>query len=572
MSTQVAPIFTMEQLETAMMADVVTRFANTWESTSRFSLLVKYEGKPAWQAIANLTSRNILRKADVNKTTDEEEYIPTASAFEFCGNPELLRKAKASTTVVLHTLKQMFKGERKREGLTLDDFQRHVNELYPGNTFDSKDLKLGLYLAKDFNVLSVYGSDFKEVGQFRISEAAISMANPDSEWDRVMSALNPRQRVAEDGLATLPSDEWEEIKPLGSGGQSDVYLVRSPKRVSERTEYLHKIRTALQGDKQAELADAIASYSRPESLSELGAKKVFKIRDDSTEQHALDRLKQEFTILKQNRPGLPRLLDSNESERWIVTELFPNGTVEDNIARYKGKPALALKAFLSLVNTVTQLHDDGIVHRDIKPANVFVKQDDELVLGDFGIVFVPDQPARLTRTNESVGPHDYMPPWADIGGRLDKVDCNFDVYMLGKLLWCMVSGRLVLRREWFQETINDVSVMFRDDPHAYMINTILKRCVVDRPENCMGIHDMRAMVIAFVSLIEQGGQLLQNEVPRPCHVCGHGEYQPEDFRQKDSAFHMRFWNLSGGSNDINLATVRLFVCNSCGHVELFKAK
>jgi hypothetical protein len=33
-----------------MMADVVTRFANTWESTSRFSLLVKYEGGPAWQA------------------------------------------------------------------------------------------------------------------------------------------------------------------------------------------------------------------------------------------------------------------------------------------------------------------------------------------------------------------------------------------------------------------------------------------------------------------------------------------------------------------------------------------
>jgi hypothetical protein len=33
----------------------------------------------------------------------------------------------------------------------------------------------------------------------------------------------------------------------------------------------------------------------------------------------------------------------------------------------------------------------------------------------------------------------------------------------------------------------------------------------------------------FVSMLEQGGQLLQREVPRPCHVCGHGEYQPESF-------------------------------------------
>jgi serine/threonine protein kinase len=570
MSTQVAPTLTMEQLETAMMADVVTRFANTWESTSRFSLLVKYEGKPAWQAIANLTSRNILRKADVNKSTDDEEYIPTASAFEFCGNPELLRKAKAATTVVLHTLKQMFKGERKREGLTFDDFQQHVNEIYPGNTFDSKELKLGLYLAKDFNVLSVYGSDFKEVGQFRISESAISMANPDAEWDKVMATLNPRQRVTAEGSATLPSDEWEKIRPLGSGGQSDVYLVRSPGRVSERTECLRRIRTALQGGQQAELADAIASYSRPESLSELGAKKIFKIREGSTEQQALDRLQQEFAILKQNRPGLPRLLDSNESERWIVTELFPNGTVEDNILRYKGKPALALKAFLSLVNTVSQLHDDGIVHRDIKPANVFVKQDDELVLGDFGIVFVPDQPARLTRTGESVGPHDYMPPWADIGGRLDNVNGNFDVYMLGKLLWCMVSGRLVLRREWFRQSQNDVSVMFRDDPHAYMINTILEKCVVENEKDCVGIHDIRAMVIAFVSLIEQGGQLLQDEVPRPCHVCGHGKYRPELFGQTVPKFNMRLWNMSGGAQDINHATVRLFVCSSCGHMAFFR--
>ena len=43
---------------------------------------------------------------------------------------------------------------------------------------------------------------------------------------------------------------------------------------------------------------------------------------------------------------------------------------------------LALRAFLSLVNTVTKLHDENIVHRDIKPANVFVRELDDLVLGD----------------------------------------------------------------------------------------------------------------------------------------------------------------------------------------------
>src|SRR6266496_917165 len=108
--TTAAPALTIEQLETAILGDVVTRFVNLKESTSRFSLLVKFEGQPAWQAIGNLVARNMMRNSAFNKPTEEEEYLPAAAAFEFCGNPELLKKAKAATTVVLHTLKQMFKG------------------------------------------------------------------------------------------------------------------------------------------------------------------------------------------------------------------------------------------------------------------------------------------------------------------------------------------------------------------------------------------------------------------------------------------------------------------------------
>jgi hypothetical protein len=60
----------------------------------------------------------------------------------------------------------------------------------------------------------------------------------------------------------------------------------------------------------------------------------------------------------------------------------------------------------------------------------------------------------------------------------------------------------------------------------------------------VGIHDLRAMVLAFVSLTEQGSQLLQDAVPRPCHVCGAGTYKPEHFHQSNPAFHPRLWNLS----------------------------
>jgi hypothetical protein len=46
-----------------------------------------------------------------------------------------------------------------------------------------------------------------------------------------------------------------------------------------------------------------------------------------------------------------------------------------------------------------------------------------------------------------------MPQWGDLGERLEHVQPNFDVYMLGKLLWCMVSGRLKLPREYHKKPL-----------------------------------------------------------------------------------------------------------------------
>lgn len=222
--------------------------------------------------------------------------------------------------------------------------------------------------------------------------------------------------------------DWQVVGDLlGEGGQSKVYRVRGPERLNARNKDNERIcafspwgvvRADTHAKLTGEFADAVVDYGRAESFSEFGALKEFKFRDD--EEQAISRLKQEVQILGEGRPGLPRLLDFNLNERWMVTEYFPNSTLENNYSKYEGDVRRALTAFLSLVTTVAALHANGIIHRDIKPANVFVGQENRLILGDFGIVFLPDQPARLTRTKETVGPHDYMPPWAEAGGRLPK--------------------------------------------------------------------------------------------------------------------------------------------------------
>jgi serine/threonine protein kinase len=388
--------------------------------------------------------------------------------------------------------------------------------------------------------------------------------------------------------------DWEVIKPLGGGGQSDVFLVRSPERCKERAKCIDSIKEALglpreshylisklPADEAAKLlSDAITGHARPELPSELGALKLFtKLRmpGPEGEKQVLGRLKVEIATMQDNdNPGLLKMLDSNLSQRWIVTEYHPKGTFADHLLRYKGNAAFALKAFRSLVAVVASLHQPkangiSIIHRDIKPTNVFLGKDDQFILGDFGIVYSPEHTQRLTRTGEAVGPWDYMPPWAE-DQRLDDVQPNFDVYMLGKFLWCMVSGRLRLLREYYnspQRPEYNLTLQFKGDPLMHVVNSILDRCLVQDPADCLrSAQELLEIVDGHLAIINRGGYPIARNIPRPCRICGKGFYQMDDSSPR-SFLDLRS---SGPQGDhIGVVRTRHFFCNSCGHVELFLA-
>lgn len=242
---------TNEQLEVAILSDVVTRFVNMKESTSRRALLIKFRGQPVSHVIGDLLNQNILHRKNSNAATTDEEYLPKAAAFQFCGNTQLRDQVKLATTIVFHALQQMFVGEQKKEDLGFEDLKNHIAYAYPNRIFDNATLKIALYLAKDLGVLVAYRlnpPEDTEVTSFQIGEGAITMADPDTEWDRVMAGYRlPSSRRAADvdehAVGAQAEVQWERIRHLGGGGQSDVFLVRSPVRVSQRASYLQTIRT-----------------------------------------------------------------------------------------------------------------------------------------------------------------------------------------------------------------------------------------------------------------------------------------------------------------------------------------
>src|SRR5215469_15454562 len=78
---------------------------------------------------------------------------------------------------------------------------------------------------------------------------------------------------------------WEKVReePLGSGGQSTVYLVRRPERVRTRIKSFESLKRFSGQDLSnrghaAQFAQASADIARDDYLSELAALKVFNPR------------------------------------------------------------------------------------------------------------------------------------------------------------------------------------------------------------------------------------------------------------------------------------------------------
>jgi hypothetical protein len=71
--------------------------------------------------------------------------------------------------------------------------------------------------------------------------------------------------------------DWQKIEPLGEGGQSNVFLARTPQRTSERQKSISILRllsgTSLGHDTAGSFAEAAWNCARPELPSELGALK-----------------------------------------------------------------------------------------------------------------------------------------------------------------------------------------------------------------------------------------------------------------------------------------------------------
>ncbi len=140
----------------------------------------------------------------------------------------------------------------------------------------------------------------------------------------------------------------------------------------------------------------------------------------------------------------------NADPPYYVMEYIENGSLEDYLRNQGSLPVVeAVTLFREIAIGLSHAHGKGILHCDLKPANVLLDQDHLPRLADFG------QSRMTNEQHPALGTLFYMAP--EQAG-LDAVpDARWDVYALGAVLYCMLTGTPPHRSEDAIGAIDSVS-------------------------------------------------------------------------------------------------------------------
>lgn len=114
----------------------------------------------------------------------------------------------------------------------------------------------------------------------------------------------------------------------------------------------------------------------------------------------------------------------------------------------------AVRIAADIAEALQLSHDAGIIHRDIKPSNIFLRDDTDAVLLDFGIAKTGS--VGITRQGQILGTPSYLAP-ERLREKEVAIDGRADIFSLGVLLFTMISGEAPFVGEDVYDVIDKIA-------------------------------------------------------------------------------------------------------------------
>lgn len=136
------------------------------------------------------------------------------------------------------------------------------------------------------------------------------------------------------------------------------------------------------------------------------------------------------------------LVEGTDLARRIESELFDSSATAQ----------LAIR----IVDAIHFAHGKGVIHRDLKPANILLDEHNNPHVTDFGLSrSQDDNETQLTADGQIFGTPGYMSP-EQASGRNASVGPETDIYSLGAVMYCMLTGRPPFRANSTVATLQQV--------------------------------------------------------------------------------------------------------------------
>ncbi len=228
-----------------------------------------------------------------------------------------------------------------------------------------------------------------------------------------------------------PMPGWRIIRAIGRGSYGTVY------EVEKDDGYGEGIRSALKVISIPETPSEIEAY-RDDGYDDASLTALYKSRveDITAEFRLMNKLKgcnnivsyEDHTIVQHDHDigydimirmelltSLPKYIDQR-----LVNNLDDEKTVR--------------KLGADICRALERCARHNIIHRDIKPQNIFVNEEGDFKLGDFGIAKTSDHTTKATKT----GTYGYMAPEVYWG---KPYNASVDIYSLGLVLYWLLNER-----------------------------------------------------------------------------------------------------------------------------------
>ena len=171
-------------------------------------------------------------------------------------------------------------------------------------------------------------------------------------------------------------------------------------------------------------------------------KRILSFHADSRE--ALARFQREVgAAAGLEHPNILPIYEVGETEDgrpFFTMKFATGGSLSDAAQSLRHDPRRVARIMAKVSLGVQHAHLRGILHRDLKPGNILLDDHGEPQVTDFGLAKWLDTASNLTRTLTSFGTPGYIAP-EQAQGSAKNVTAAADIYSLGAILFCLLTGR-----------------------------------------------------------------------------------------------------------------------------------